>query len=132
MACAIGSRIGPCPDRMMGLAVPGAASRADEMVRHLRHRHAPGQAEAPGVDIEMAHRPAGIAMDFQELVRTNQITDGDRLRPQRLRLAPAAVSVSVLLQLDELRERAISLEIRLASSAVSFCSDTPIRSASRP
>src|SRR5262245_61983579 len=104
MPGAAGSGIGPRPDRMMSLAVPGAASRADEMVGHLGHRHALGQAEATGIDIEMAHRPAGPAMDFQELVVADEIANGDRPDPQRRRLAPAAVQVSVLLELDELGE----------------------------
>src|SRR5262245_2876848 len=99
MPRAAGPRIGPRPDRMMGLAVPGTASRADEMVRHLRDGHAPGQAEAAGIDIEMAHRAARVAMDFQKLVLAEQIADGDWPRPQRLRFAPAAVPVPVLLQL---------------------------------
>src|SRR5262245_47563611 len=51
-------RIRPGPDRVIGLAVPGAALRADQMVRHLRHRHSLRQVETASLDIEMALRPA--------------------------------------------------------------------------
>ena len=90
------------PDRIEGLGVPGTAFRADEMVGHLRHRHALRQAKAAGIDIEVAHRPAIAAMDLQQLSCPDQIADGDRLRSERLGLAPAAGLIPFPLQLDQL------------------------------
>jgi hypothetical protein len=39
---------------MRALTVLGATDAADEMVGDLRHRHAPWQAEAPGIEIKVA------------------------------------------------------------------------------
>ena len=57
MVCPTDPRIRPRPDRIVRLAVSGAALAADEMPRDLRRWHAPGQAQNLGIEIEAA--PAG-------------------------------------------------------------------------
>jgi hypothetical protein len=82
----------PCirasPDRVMGLAVPGSAFAADEMVRHIRHRHALGQAQDFWIAIQVPLRLAIAAVDLQQFSSTDQVADGHRLEPGRRRLAP--------------------------------------------
>jgi hypothetical protein len=80
----------PCPDRVIGRAVPGTALAADKMACHLRHRHALGQAKATGIDVEVPLRTTRAAMDLQQLSVPDQVADGDKLGLERLGLAPAA------------------------------------------
>ena len=94
--------IGPCPDRVIGLAVPGTAFAAHEMPGHLRHRHALGQPQDLGIEIEVPLRPADAAMDLQQLSVPDQVANGDRLESERLGLATAPDLVPVPLHLDQL------------------------------
>jgi hypothetical protein len=66
--CATNPGIWSSPDRIIGLTIPGAALRADKMPRHLRHRHALGQTQNLGIEIEMPFRPAVAAVNLQQLL----------------------------------------------------------------
>ena len=58
--------IGPGPDRVIGVAVPGATDAADEMVRHIRHRQPLRQSERQWLDIEVPGWSTGGAFDLKE------------------------------------------------------------------
>ena len=70
------SCIRPRPDRIESLAVPAAAFAADQMACHLRHWYAPGQPQDLGIEIEVALRPAGGAVDLKQLPLPNQVIGG--------------------------------------------------------
>ena len=56
--------IRPCPDWIVGVAVPGTAFAADKMACHFRHWHALGQPQDLGIEIEVALRPAIASVDL--------------------------------------------------------------------
>jgi len=74
------------------------------MPRHLWHRHALGQSQDLGIEIEVPLRSAVAAMDLQQLALPDQVADRHRLDLDRLRLAAAPRLVAVSLQLDQLGE----------------------------
>ena len=116
-----------------GLAQIGLRSRcswrrtcADQMAGHLRHRHALGQPQDLGIEIEVPLRLAIAAVDLQQLPLPDQVADRHRLEPKRLRLAPALALFRSFSSSTSSGSREISLEIRRASSLVSRLSETAI------
>lgn len=74
------------------------------MPGYLRHRHALGQPQDLGIEIEVPLRPAIAAMYLQQLSVPDQVADRHGLEAQRLWLASAPGLVPILLQLDKLRK----------------------------
>jgi len=74
-------RVRPRPDRIAGLAVLGTAPAADQMPCHLRHRHALGEAQDFGIEVEMPLRPAIAAVDLKQLSLSDEIPDRHRPEP---------------------------------------------------
>jgi hypothetical protein len=85
------------------VGVPGAAFAADEMARHLWHRHSLWQSERQWLDIEVPGWPAGRTFDLEEFAVPGEIPDGDRAR-WWCRSAPALGFVPIPLELDEFRQ----------------------------
>ena len=78
---------------------------------HLRHRHALGQPQNLGIEIEVPLGPAIAAVHLQQLPLANQVADRHRPEAERLRLATAPA----LLRLRSTPTSSGSLEISRAS-----------------
>src|SRR5262245_37926989 len=91
------SRIGPCRDRVIGVAVLGATDATDKMAGNLRHRQSLRQVETAGVDVEMPRRPAIPAVDLQQLPLPDEVANRHGLEVEGLRLAAAPGLVPILL-----------------------------------
>src|SRR5690242_11001747 len=94
----------PCPDRVIGLAIPRTAPAADQMAGHLRYRHVLRQPQDFGIEIQVPLWPAVGAMHLQQFVVPDRVANRHRLGAELLRLATAPRLVPIPLKLDQLGE----------------------------